>query len=60
MIELTAVQAEYAFILITEAINALERHQRITQYTDEQCLVLIEESKKTKAALDERLAKHYE
>jgi len=60
MIELTAAQAELAFVLVNEAFDALSRYQRVSEYTDDQCLVLIEESKKTKAALDERLAKHYE
>ena len=59
LIELTAAQAELAGVLVIEAFEALERYQRITQYSDEQCLVLIEMSKKKKAELDERLAGHY-
>ena len=59
MIELTATQAELAFILVNQAVDALARYQRITEYSDEQCLVLIEEAKKKKAKLDERLAGHY-
>jgi len=59
VIELTASQAELAAILIREAFEALERHQRITQYSDEQCIVLIEMSKKKRLELDERLAGHY-
>jgi len=60
VIELTAAQAELAFVLVNEAFDALARYQKITEYSDEQCLVLIDETKKTRAALDERLAAHYE
>jgi hypothetical protein len=59
VITLTARQTELAFILVNEAFDALARHRRITEYNDDQCLVLIEMSKKKKAELDERLAEHY-
>ena len=59
VIELTARQAELAFILVNQALDALERHQRITEYSDDQCIVLIEMEKKKKKELDERLAGHY-
>lgn len=59
VITLTAAQAELGIVLVNEAFDALARYQRITEYNDDQCLVLIEMSKKKKAELDERLAGHY-
>jgi len=60
VITLTAAQAEAGIILVKEAFDALARWNRITEYNDEQCLVLIEMSKSKKKKLDERLAEHYE
>ena len=58
-ITLTAAQAEAGLILVNEAFDALARYQSISEYNDDQCLVLIEMSQKKKKELDERLAGHY-
>ncbi len=57
-IAMTTLQFEAATAMITIAMDALARYEMVKNMNDAQCQVLIDNAKKTKAILDERLASH--